>query len=81
MKRFATLFASALLACVLAGCDGGGISEGSNKEEGPATGIPDAMRQQMEKQGAKMKMQGTGRPKDIPKAKPTDETAPKEPAK
>ncbi len=82
MKRFATLFGSALLASVLAGCDGGGIQEGpATTGDGAATGQPDSFRKAMEQQGEKMKFKGTGRPKDVPKAKPTDQgEAPKDAA-
>jgi len=81
MKRFATLFASGLVAFVLAGCEAG-IPEGAGKEEGPATGQPAGFREMMEAQGKNMKMQGKGRPAGVPKAKPAPaEDAPKEPAK
>jgi len=79
MKRFATLFASALVAFVLTGCEGG-IQEGAGKEEGAApTGITDGMRKTMEEQAGKMKMAGKGRPKDVPKATPAKDEP--EPAK
>jgi hypothetical protein len=35
MKRCALVLGSAFLATVLAGCDSGGIQEGTAKEEGP----------------------------------------------
>lgn len=83
MKRFATLFATALVASVLAGCDGGGIQEGAGKEDGPATGITDGMRKTMQEQADKMKMKGTGRPANVPKggAAPKEEPPKDEAAK
>lgn len=82
MKRFATLVAPVLFASVIAGCDSGGIEEGISKDASP-TAATDSMRSIMEKDQKNMKMKGSGRPKDVPKAVPTkdDAPAPKDDAK
>lgn len=82
MKRFATLFATALVASVLAGCDGGGIQEGTGDSKDAPGGVTDSMRKTMEEQAGKMKMKGTGRPANVPKggAAPKEEAPAKDEA-
>jgi len=81
MKRFATLFGMALVASTLAGCDGGGISEGTGDQTAAPTGQTDSFRETMEKQSAKMKMQRPAKPPGAgTKAKSAEVPAPTEEA-
>jgi len=80
MKRFGTVLASVLLGSMIAGCDSGGIKEGSPAE--PVTGqVSDQFRATMEKAGDKMtKGQVGGKknvPKNVPAATTTNPEAPK----
>ena len=69
MKRFGTLLASVVLGSMIAGCDGGGIKEGSPTE--PVQGQQsDQFRAAMEKAGPKMTKGQQGGKKNMPKTVP-----------
>jgi hypothetical protein len=55
MKRFSLVVASSVLACGLAGCDGGGIPEGMPKD-GQSEAMPSQLKAEMEKNANKMIM-------------------------
>jgi len=80
MRHFARLFGTLVVASALAGCDGGGIPEGSGDTSAAPTGQTDSFRKTMEEQSKNMKMV---RPKTPPGAgaKPAPAEAPKEEAK
>jgi hypothetical protein len=66
MKRLGFLFAFGLLGLMLAGCDSGGLQEGTPTGELPKDGMSESHRAYMEKNAGKMQIKG--KPKNIPKA-------------
>lgn len=60
MKRFGTWLSLVVVASIVAGCDGGGIQEGSATDA--AGGPPANFQAEMEKNAKSMQLKG-GRPK------------------
>jgi hypothetical protein len=73
MNRIGLLVPAALLTVALVGCDGG-MKEGMNQPEPGQSAQPPGFEDMMKKNAEKMQLKG-GRPKDIPKAKPTGDEA------
>jgi len=69
MKRIGSLLTSALVACAIAGCGGGGIQEGVTTENATASGAPPGFKELMEKNAKDMQLKKAAR-KPTPKAAP-----------
>jgi hypothetical protein len=69
MKRLGAFIGAVLLASVVSGCTDAGIKEGMSTEDALPTGQPKGFKEMMERDAAKMKMQGkTGPPEESKKA-------------
>jgi hypothetical protein len=78
MKRFRVQVATAVLAAMMIGCDGG-LAEGPPKDATPPTGQTDAFKDEMKRMGEKMQMKNQTKPKAAaPKAADTSAEKPAE---
>jgi len=69
MKRLGIVLASAFVASVFAGCGGGGIEPGIDKDAATTSAQPSGFQELMQKNSKNMALKKGGRPKAAPASK------------